>query len=81
MINTYTIKCYKGYVGDFATEWWTDEDWLAHREHVEQLKKDGTFGEEFEVELSLIYHPIYDSPQQPKSPIESYRLIILDFNK
>jgi len=80
MITTYKVKCYKGYLGDFATEWWNEEDWRKHREYVEELKKDGTFGEEFEIELSIMHNPMFDTPQRDSNGIESRRLVILDFS-
>jgi hypothetical protein len=80
MITTYNATCHKGYLGDFATEWWTDDDWRKHKEYVEELIKDGTYGEEFEVELTLQHLPGWDTPIKHKSPIESYRMIIIDFS-
>lgn len=62
-MKTYKVKVRKGYLGDFAKEWWTDEDHAKWDAHVEQLKADGTFGQESEVEVSLVHNPDYDDPK------------------
>ena len=52
----------KGYLGDFATEYWTQEDWDKHDKYVEELKTDGTYGEPWICELILKDDPIFDKP-------------------
>jgi hypothetical protein len=79
-MKTYKVKVRKGYLGDFAREWWTDEDHVTWDKHVEQLKADGTFGEESTVEISLIHNPKLDACQL-YSPLQSARFDFLDFSK
>ena len=77
--KSYKVKGHKGYLGDFATEWWTSEDWIKHEQHVKELKATGEYGKEFEVELITKDFPLFDNP----SPLNkvSYDLIFLDFSK
>ena len=42
-MKSFKLKLKKGYLGDFATEWWTEKDWEEHRKYVEQLNKDGKY--------------------------------------
>jgi hypothetical protein len=39
--KTITVVTRKGEVGN--TEWWTKEDWEAHRKYVEELKASGEY--------------------------------------
>jgi hypothetical protein len=39
-----TIHTHIGYIGDFATEWWTKKDWREYRKEIKKLKKEGIFG-------------------------------------
>lgn len=82
---TYTITLRKGQLGDFEAEWWTDEDYEKHERYIEEIKADGTFGEEFEVSLTLKNCPLFDepihNPKRSKLPLESYRMIFLDLSK
>lgn len=78
-LRSYTGKFKKGYLGDFATEWWTEKDWEKHRKEVEEMKRDGTYGEEYEATITMSYHPILDIRiSNGKSPLESYGMIFLD---
>lgn len=71
----------KGSVGDFETEWWTDEDWKKHKEYIEELKTSGEFGKEVNIELNLVEYPLFDKDILPtKVAMESYRMILLDLS-
>jgi hypothetical protein len=39
-----TVHSHIGYLGDFETEWWTEEDWRKYRQDVKRLKREGIFG-------------------------------------
>lgn len=80
---TYTHKYHKGIgCGDFAFEWDLDDSERAKwHEYVEQCKKDGTYGQEESVQITLMYLPEYDDPQVPTPKTENYRMIVLDLSK
>lgn len=81
MIKSYKLICHKGYLGDFVTEWWTDKDWEKYKKYVDECIADGTYGEEFEVNLQLETCTEFDAPIKSSTPVESYKVVILDFNK
>jgi len=78
-LKTYICKCRKGCVGDFAKEYWTEEDHKEHNDFVAKCKADGTFGEEFDVEMKILHNPMLDTPS--KSKTSSYQFTIIDFSK
>ena len=78
LYKTYVIKCRKGYVGDFAKEYWTEQDHKEHNDFVAQCRADGTLGEEFEIEMKILHNPLFD---EIKIPVKSsYKFDIIDFN-
>ena len=76
--KTYTRKILKGSVGDFATEWWTEEDWERHRKYVEELKASGEYLQPIEISLTVKECPLLDSIQTKS---ENYKFILLDLSK
>lgn len=78
--KTYTITCKKGYVGDFAKEYWTEEDYKKHNDFVQQCKEDGTLGEEFEVKMTILYNPILDNSNILQKGTSSLQFTIIDFS-
>lgn len=76
--TTYKTIGKKGYLGDFATEWWTEKDWENHHKYIEELKTSGEYGKEVEIEITLMDNPLYDKKLKHKNPIESYSIIFLD---
>lgn len=80
----------KGYLGDMATEWWTEEDWREYnrrgparerfnRWYIGWLKRNGHFGEEYELKFTLVYNPALDEPRIALGPsLTSSRLVFLD---
>ena len=82
--SKYIFKLKKGHVGDMAFEWDFDGSQRAeHNKFVEQCKADGTYGEEFEVEMQLAHCPYFDDPEinSSKEPRDSYSIQILDLSK
>lgn len=82
----------EGTLGDFQTEWWTEEDWKKwnddqpnrerrNEEYIRELKEAGTFGKEYDFTISLIPNPKYDNPNVRHKDFDSWRMEILDFNK
>lgn len=76
--KTYDFKVRLGDAGN--TEWWTEEDWIKHREYVEELKKAGRYGEEQTVYLTLQHNPLFDDPAIDKLECH-YTLAMIDFNR
>jgi len=76
--KTYTCKSLKGSLGDFETEWWTEEDWERHRKYVERLKASGEYLKETEVTVTLKYNPLFDSIP---TVMDSYEYVLLDLSK
>ena len=80
-MKKYIFKCKKGYVGDFATEWWTQEDWDNYNKLVKEYKADGTYGEEFEVQVELKHNPLLDNLSISSSPTTTTEFRIFDLSK
>lgn len=76
---TYKIKHKLGYLGDYGHEYWTDSDWNKWNNYVNELKKEGKFGEEVEYEVTIAYNPMYDDVRL-LSPIDSFKLEFLDLS-
>lgn len=78
-LKKYEITTFKGVLGDFATEWWTDSDWKDWEIYVENLKRTGEYGKEHKIDLLIEPDPLYDDNKiYPKTPSESYRMTFLD---
>ena len=80
-MKSFKLKLKKGYLGDFATEWWTEKDWEEHRKYVEELKASGEYGKEVEVTLNLKENPVFDMQPTHIHGVkcsESYKMIIID---
>ena len=79
--TTYRNILYKGQLGDFATEYWTQKDWDKHNQYVDKLKADGTYGEPWICELTLLHDPVFDEIQHPKNTtMESYEYKLIDLS-
>ena len=63
------------------TGWWTKEDWDNHEKYVKELEASGELGKEVEIEMSLVPNPLFDKSLIIDSPIESWRMVFLDFGK
>lgn len=68
-----------GFLGDFATEYWTEEDWREHREYVAELKASGEYGKEIDVTYHLQYNPLFDDPSPGPAKV-SYSYVMIDFS-
>lgn len=78
---TKKVTVLQGVLGDLASEWMTDKDWEEHNKYVEELKAKGEYGKPVEIEVSWVYHPIWDAPRLANSkPIQSFKFDILDFS-
>lgn len=52
---------------------------IANIDYIEKLKAEGKYGEEYEINIYLHPHPIFDTPTNKGGPpLESYRMIFLD---
>lgn len=82
MNNTtnYKVKTTVGQLGDFAKEYWTDEDHAAWDKQVEEWKASGEFGKPFTIEMTLIHNPDLDD-RSLCSALTSSRFEMLDFSK
>lgn len=81
---TYRTLLHEGDLpGDQAIEWWTQSDWDKHAKHVAELKAKGTYGKPWICDLTLKPFPEFDNPSPVlyNGPMESYRMIIIDFSK
>lgn len=76
----YTITVYKGYLGDFEAEWWTEEDWNNYRKEIEELKRTGEYGKAYEVSLTIQHNPLFDQPSPINSSSCRYEIIDLSKN-
>jgi len=78
----YRTILYEGYLGDFATEWWTQKDWEEHEKRVVELKRKGIYGKPWICDLTIKNFPEFDNPTRlSNKSTESYRFTIIDFSK
>lgn len=79
-LKTYTAVIPLGTIGN--TEWWTEEDWVRHREYVEKLKQTGDYLKPTEFKITIAYNPMWDySNILKKSLKDSYSFDIIDLSK
>jgi len=76
--TTYRNILYKGYLGDFETEWWTQKDWDNYYKDIKKLKIDGTYGEPWICELTLSNNPLFDNTSYKEQAMESYKMVLID---
>lgn len=80
-METIKYTSHLGYLGDFATEWWTDEDWKEYYKHIEKLKESGDYGKEVSYCIDFIYNPLLDRDIDfSNKPKETMSFIIFDIN-
>jgi len=78
---TYQIDTFKGALGDFATEWWTEEDWNKWKKYIEELKVSGELGKPITLYMSLIPFPELDTPINfEQKDASTCKFIIIDLN-
>lgn len=80
-MRTITTTVYKGMLGGYSTEWWTQEDWDDHNKFVEECKLDGTYGQAIECNISFIPNPTFDAPKAIKGAIGDYRMDFIDLSE
>jgi len=79
----------KGLLGDLTAEYWTLEDWNKYyaklpeykewnKQYVAKLKAEGTYGEEYGINISMVHNPMFDDKVVPGK--ESYRFVTLNLN-
>lgn len=79
--TTYkNIKVIKGVLGDYATEWWNQEDWDKWNKQVAEWKADGTYGKVSYVNMTFLHNSMFDDPilKTNLNNLSSYRLIFLN---
>lgn len=79
--KTYTCKSLKGSLGDFETEWWTEEDWERHRKYVEELKASGEYLQPQETTIIVSPSSMFDGIGLKRVGIGQYRFALLDLSK
>ncbi len=53
-----------------------------NQNYIKQLKKEGRYGEEYELTIHLKHNPLFDNRQSVgKVPLESYKLLFIDEQK
>jgi hypothetical protein len=80
--STYEINTRLGYgPGDMAAEWWTQEDWDNHSKYIEELKANNEYMKPVTYEMTLMRNPRYDDNFVSSTPVQTYRIDIIDFSK
>jgi hypothetical protein len=81
-MTTYRSIQYEGYLGDFAKEYWTDEDYKRHEENVKRLIEEGKYGRPYICELTVKDFPLFDHTSSliSKRPLESYSYELIDIS-
>lgn len=77
---TYRTICYKGFIGDQATEYWTESHFKEHESRIAELKRTGEYGKPYIQQITLLHHPLYDEPMLAVHNCESYRITTMNFN-
>jgi len=80
----YTLHQRKGMegVGDFEMEFLSAEErevrWEQHRQYIEQCKTDGSYGEEYSLNISIEHDDSFDDSvkKQINPPTSSFSTII-----
>jgi hypothetical protein len=79
--TTYRTIQYTGILGDFATEWWDEDDWNEYREEIRKLKEVGEYGKPHIIELTIKHCPLFDNKlSYNELPLESHRMVFLDMS-
>lgn len=81
MNTTYKVNSTVGQLGDFAKEWWTDEDHARWEQKVEDWTKTGELDTPFSIEMTLIDNPMMDNRSYHVAPFISCRFGFMDFSK
>lgn len=87
---TLGVDDLEGMMGDFATEWWTPEDWAKfhadtlnrdrrNQEYIDKLKAEGRFGLKEERTISFVPFDKFNDPVAGKGGFE-YRMVMLDLS-
>lgn len=79
-MKTYKVTHLKGIIGDFAQEWWTDEDRAKHEVYIKKLKAAGEYLKPETITVSLVENPLYDS-RSLTATVESAHVEFLDFSQ
>lgn len=77
----YNTICFKGQLGDFATEWWTESDWVDWGAYIKRLKEIGEYGKEYKVNFKIQHDLLYDEHIKYSKATESYRIDFLNMSK
>lgn len=65
-------------IGDFAFEWDLDgSQRKVWEERMEELKKNGTYGDLSYKKLTVQDNPALDTPMKQDYPLTSYKMIVL----
>ena len=71
-------------IGDMEMEWLTPKEqedrWEEYRNYVEQTKKDGTYGKEYQTKISMVHDSLLDQEIKSEKPLISFSTIIWDVN-
>lgn len=56
---------------------------LWNTAYVDQLLREGGFGEEYEISIELVHNPIFDDPQlfPSDTPLESFKIQFINLKK
>jgi hypothetical protein len=54
---------------------------VANTKYIDELQKEGRYGEEYTIDVELMDYPLFDDTYPKNQPIESYEYKILDFSK
>jgi hypothetical protein len=75
----YTFKSTVGAAPE-NTEWWTPEQHEAHQKHVEECKKDGTYGNPLTIEVELVvpHNNFFDEPPKEEPPKKEWSGYFID---
>lgn len=51
----------------------------SNMDYIEKLKREGRYGQEYEISVNLHPHPSFDTPTNKGGPsLESYRMVFID---
>ena len=71
-------------IGDMEMEWLTPKEqedrWEEYRKYVEQTKKDGRYGKDYQTKISIAFDPILDQEIKSENPLVTFSTVLWDVN-
>jgi hypothetical protein len=64
-MKTIIFHTYIGYLGDQATNWWTEKDWAQYRKEIERMEEEGVYGRPITLTFKLKQFSFSNTKRKP----------------